>query len=99
MLEQARRPAGVIGRTGWAALTALLILASAAPAAEPWTALINPDNSLSFSFLRDDRPVFHLSLGGWGPKWAWVGLDAHQKAEENGSRSASRSSSTRTRAR
>ena len=44
--------------------------------------LINPDNSLAFSFLRDDKPVFDLSLGGWGPQWAWVGLDAHQKAED-----------------
>ena len=63
------------------ALIVLLILASAATAAEPWSALINPDNSLSFSFLRDDRPVFDVGLGGWGPKWAWVGMQAQQKAE------------------
>src|SRR6516165_7117865 len=69
-------------RLQWAALTALLILASTASAAEPWTALINPDNSLSFSFLRDDRPVFQVGLGGWGPKWAWVGVQARQKAED-----------------
>jgi hypothetical protein len=47
----------------------------------PWSALIDPDNSLSFSFLRDSRPVFHVGLGGWGPKWAWVGMQAREKAE------------------
>ena len=62
-------------------LTALLLSASTASAAGPWSAVINPDNSLSFSFLRDDRPVFHVGLSGWGPKWAWVGLQARQKAE------------------
>jgi hypothetical protein len=87
MFQNAQRYAGFIKRPGWAALTLLLILASTAPAAEPWSALINPDNSLSFNFLRDDRPVFDLSLGGWGPKWSWIGMDAHQKAE-NGRLSA-----------
>jgi len=81
MDTKAQRCAGGIGRPCWAALLALLILASTAPAAGPWCALINPDNSLSFSFLRDDRPVFHLGLGGWGPQWAWVGVQARQKAE------------------
>ena len=81
MFPTARRRSGVVRRSGWAALATLLILASTAPAAEPWSALIDPDNSLSFSFLRDDRPVFHVTLGGWGPKWAWVGIQAKQKAE------------------
>jgi hypothetical protein len=63
------------------ALAALLFLAATAPAAGPWSALINPDNSLSFDFLRDDRPVFRLGLGGWGPRWAWVGVQARGKAE------------------
>src|SRR5438105_3458208 len=69
------------GRPCWVALAVLLILASTAPAAEPWSAVINPDNSLSFSFLRADRLVFQVGLGGWGPKWAWVGLQAKQKAD------------------
>jgi hypothetical protein len=64
-----------------AALSALLLLASIAPAAEPWSAVINPENSLSFNFLREDRPVFQVGLGGWGPKWAWVGLQSRQKAD------------------
>jgi hypothetical protein len=63
------------------ALGAVLALSSSAPAAGPWSALINPDNSLSFNFLRDGRPVFHLGLGGWGPRWAWVGVQARQKAD------------------
>jgi hypothetical protein len=54
---------------------------STATAAEPWSAVINPDNSLSFSFLRADQPVFDVGLGGWGPRWAWVGIDAHQKGD------------------
>jgi len=76
-----KAPSAGCGRSQWAALTSLLILASSAPSAGPWTALINPDNSLSFSFLRDGRPVFHVGLGGWGPKWAWVGVQARQRAE------------------
>src|SRR3954468_14133491 len=69
------------GAPRWAALTAFLVLASTAPAAEPWSAVIDPDNSLSFRFLHADRPVFQVGLGGWGPKWPWVGLQARQKAE------------------
>jgi hypothetical protein len=82
MSPKAQRGARVLGRSGWAALTTLLILTSPAPAVGPWSALVDPDNSLSFSFLRDDRPVFHIALGGWGPKWAWVGMHARQKAED-----------------
>jgi hypothetical protein len=80
MSKKAPRRAGIIERIGLAAL-ALLILASPAPTAGPWSALINQDNSLSFNFLRDDRPVFNVGLSGWGPKWAWVGVRAKQKAE------------------
>jgi hypothetical protein len=76
-----KRTGAAFGLPRWAALTALLVLASSASAAEPWGAVIDPDNSLSFSFLRADRPVFQVGLGGWGPKWAWVGVDAHEKAD------------------
>ncbi|HEV3084550.1 MAG TPA: hypothetical protein VGY66_32605 [Gemmataceae bacterium] len=76
-----KAPSAGFGRRQWAALTFLLIFPSNAPTAEPWTALINPDNSLSFSFYRDGRPVFHIGLGGWGAKWAWVGMQAQQKAK------------------
>jgi hypothetical protein len=54
----------------------------AAAGAGSWSAVIDPDNSLSFSFLHDDRPIFHVALSGWGPKWAWIGLHARQKAED-----------------
>jgi hypothetical protein len=81
MLTSARRRTGLFGRAGGFALAALLLLAPAAPAAETWGALIDPDNSLSFGFLRGEQPVFRLGLGGWGPNWAWVGLGARQKAE------------------
>src|SRR5262249_13011388 len=64
-----------------AALAAGLALAPVARAAEPWTALADPDNSLSFRFLRSGQPVFRVGLAGWGPKWAWVGLQSGQKAD------------------
>jgi hypothetical protein len=66
----------------WAALIGVLLLTSTASTAEPWSALINPDNSLAFSFLHDNHPVFGVSLGGWGPSWAWVGLGAQEKAKD-----------------
>jgi hypothetical protein len=59
-------------------LAALLILTTPAAAGGPWSAVVNPDNSLSFSFLRDDHPVFQVGLGGWGPQWAWVGVQSKQ---------------------
>ena len=40
----------------------------------------DPDNSLNFSFVKDQTPVCRLGLGGWGPAWAWVGVDAQDKA-------------------
>lgn len=58
----------------------LLLAALAAGAAEPWSALVSPENSLEFKFIRNDAPVFHLGLGGWGPKWQWVGLGSQQRA-------------------
>jgi hypothetical protein len=70
-----------MARSAGAALAAILLLAPAAPAAGPWAALIDPDNSLAFGFLRDDRPVFRVGLGGWGPKWSWVDVQARQKAK------------------
>ncbi len=75
------RGAGLIGRMGTAALVVVLLLSSTARAADRWTALIDPDNSLTFNFLRGERPVFRLGLIGWGPKWAWQGLQAKQKAD------------------
>jgi hypothetical protein len=81
MDKKTHRRAGVLGRSCWAALAVVLMLGPAARAAGPWSALINPDNSLSFSFLRDGQLVFRMGLGGWGPHWAWVGVHARQKAE------------------
>jgi hypothetical protein len=76
-----KKPGTGVGLLPWAALTFVLLLVSTATAADPWSALINPDNSLAFSFLRDGRPVFHVGLGGWGPQWAWVGIHSKHKAE------------------
>jgi hypothetical protein len=43
--------------------------------------MVDPENSLSFSFGRDDQTIFRMGLGGWGPHWAWVGMQSRQKAE------------------
>ena len=58
----------------------VLLFAGAAGAAEPWAAVISPQNSLEFGFVKDDAPVLRLSLIGWGPKWSWIGLGAKEKA-------------------
>jgi hypothetical protein len=61
-------------------IAAILSAAPLARAAEPWAAVLSPQNSLEFSFVKDDAAVLRLGLGGWGPKWAWVGLRAQEKA-------------------
>jgi len=48
----------------------------------PWSAVIDPANSLAFMFRRGDRTVFKLGMLGWGPNWAWVGIRAQEKAEK-----------------
>jgi len=45
-----------------------------------WRALVSPDNSLSFMFLRGDERVFTTALGGWGPNWGWVSFSSNEKA-------------------
>ena len=62
----------------WSFIVAIVIN-SAAVAAEPWSALISPENSLEFGFLKNDTAVFRLGLAGWGPNWQWVGLGSKQK--------------------
>jgi hypothetical protein len=61
-------------------LLASLILAVHLSAAESWSGLISPDNSLEFNFLQGTAPVCRLALGGWGPNWQWVGVGAKEKA-------------------
>ena len=74
-------PVGVSGRPGWVALVIVLAFVPAPAAAQPWSALVDPENSLSLGFLRDDQPVFRVALGGWGPKWAWVGVQTRDKGK------------------
>jgi hypothetical protein len=63
-------------------LPALLCLLAACPAlaAEPWAAVVAPDNSTNFAILQSDQPVLQLGLTGWGPSWGWVGLSAKERA-------------------
>jgi hypothetical protein len=60
-----------------------LVASGSAPAlgSEPWSAVIDPENSLSFHCVRGDQPMFRLAVGGWGPQWAWVGIDSREKAQ------------------
>jgi hypothetical protein len=64
-----------------AALVVVLAPAPAIRAAEPWVALSDPDNALSLRVLHDGRPVFRVGLAGWGPKWAWAGVQSKPKAD------------------
>ena len=47
---------------------------------DDWRAMVSPDNSLAFMFLRGNDRVFSISLGGWGPNWGWVGIGSNEKA-------------------
>jgi hypothetical protein len=68
-------------RSGWVALATALALAPTGRAAGPWITLADPDNALSLRVLRDGQPVFRVGPAGWGPKWAWVGLQARPNAD------------------
>ena len=69
-----------LGSAGTIAL-GLLLSAGAAAAEEQWAAVVSPENSLAFDLVKGETPVLHLSLGGWGPNWAWVGIDTKEKAK------------------
>ena len=58
----------------------VLATATIARAAEPWAAVVSPQNSLELALVKDDATVLKLGLGGWGPKWAWIGIRAQEKA-------------------
>jgi hypothetical protein len=68
-------------RIGWATLLVVLFLGPTVQADESWTALVDPENSLTFHFLHRNQSVFHTNLAGWGPRWAWVGVQARDKAK------------------
>ena len=61
-------------------LTAAMASPLRAQDAQGWNALVNPENSLSFKFLRGNEQVFSTRLGGWGPKWGWASLESKDKA-------------------
>jgi len=54
--------------------------ASARDAVNDWRALVAPDNSLSFMFLRGEEKVFTTALGGWGANWGWTDFRSTEKA-------------------
>ena len=54
---------------------------STASAAEPWSALVSPSNSLEFKLLKGEMPVAHATIIGWGPNWQWVGVGVNEKAK------------------
>ncbi len=66
-----------------AALTLLSLLvlsgARAVSAQDKWSAILAPQNTLELGFVQGTSPVMRLSLGGWGPNWAWVGVSSKDK--------------------
>ncbi len=75
-------------RFGWAWAISAAILCGilfappvfATEQATGWGALVAPDNSLSFMFLRGGEKVFTTALGGWGPNWGWTDFRSTEKA-------------------
>ncbi len=62
------------------ALAAAVLPAAWARAEGAWSAVVDPDNSLNFSFTKDQAPACRLTTFGWGPQWSWIGLGAKDKA-------------------
>jgi hypothetical protein len=65
-----------------AALPARSRTADASPT-DPFIVLMDPDNSLSFALLHGpqgaEQSIGHVSMAGWGPKWAWASLRSTEK--------------------
>ena len=51
-----------VGKETFCNFIASIFITCAAVAAEPWSALISPENSLEFQFLKNDVAVFRLGL-------------------------------------
>ncbi len=47
----------------------------------PWGAHLDPDDSLSFSFVRGEQVVFRFGLRGWGPGGAEITTTARDRAK------------------
>ena len=60
------------------AMLALLPVLAEEPA--PWSAIISPDNSFSFMFVKADQTVYNLDVIGWGPNWQWIGVQSRERA-------------------
>src|SRR6185312_11322037 len=70
-------------------LIAIILFASApSHAAQPATnakylVLVDPDNAVSFSVLGGpngpEQSIAKVGLAGWGPNWAWVGIESKEK--------------------
>ncbi len=70
-------------RANWVVAGLMLLAvgaAATAAAGEPWCAVVSPDNSLRFHFAREGRPALAAGVVGWGPRWAWVGIHAKDRA-------------------
>ncbi|HAZ62976.1 MAG TPA: hypothetical protein DCZ72_05115 [Armatimonadetes bacterium] len=50
----------------------------------PWLVVLSPDNALGFQFVRQGEVWLSWSPVGWGPNWAWRGLDAQGGAVDGG---------------
>ncbi len=81
MNEHLSRCCTLLRRVCWAISAFLVVSTASARAAEPWSAIIKPDNSLAFGIRQGDQPVLQLNLVGWGRQWAWIGMQSRQKTE------------------
>ncbi|MFI5378661.1 MAG: hypothetical protein ACHRHE_05150 [Tepidisphaerales bacterium] len=70
--RQAARAFAIVG-------VLVLICGQTALAQDKWSAILAPQNTLELGFVRGTSPVMRLSLGGWGPNWAWVGVSSKDK--------------------
>lgn len=61
-------------------ISSLCVFGAASAVTEEWSAIVSPDNSVEFGFVKASTPAFNLGLAGWGPKWAWVGVNSREKA-------------------
>jgi len=45
-----------------------------------WAVLADSQNGFDFTLLRGHAAVGHVGIAGWGPNWAWAGIDGKPNA-------------------
>src|SRR6185437_10131661 len=74
----------------WVLVVCCVVLVQRACASETrppghFIILVDPANSISFSLLHGpqnaETSIGHISMAGWGPKWAWAGIHSGDKPQ------------------